>query len=450
MFGRFKSYFRPDGKSQRRVLTLCAALIAFAALLFGGGKQILKGYESLTSTDRLIELSALLSGRHDAALPVTLIEVDDETRLKWGNPLIAPHAAIAELIEAARKSGARAILVDLDLSSDVEIAADSRLMSVLSAYAPDAPPLLLVRAIRFRAEGGSGGQPSIVADSARSTAYDEATAGKPNIHWVSALPELGKDRAVRRIRLWQTVCEGAAGRAFPSPALVAAAWTANPSRSRDLAEFLETRVAAECGKKDVAAPSWPPHAGQIADIPFSLSTGDPSRFLRLGAWSLVDVGGFGVKPAGEADSHPFAGRLVLIGATHADSRDSYLTPIGSMAGVVVLANTLAMARPMVETPEVSPFTQGVLAFVLFAVFAILAARLQGLVAVALIGGVSLGALMLFSRGMDFGAAVEIVALGLTVFALFKIVDSAAGIAFDWRHGLGWRALLKARPQPGGK
>lgn len=434
---------------QRQLLTLAAAALALAGLLAGGGNQIVKSYESLTSTDRLIELSALLSGTHESARPVTLLEIDDETRQHWRSSLVTPRPAIARLIDLARSHGALVVLVDLDLSSDDPAApADPDLSQTLSDYptSKSAPVLMLVRSIGFRNEPRPDRGQAVVAATARATPYDRAVADKSSVLWVSALPELGKDRVVRKVRLWQTVCDGKRGIAFASPALATVARLRLP----DLQTFLKRQAADDCGDELPPAAAWPPLLSQSVDVPYTLKEGSPSRLLRIGAWRLVSMVDGKAALSGEADAYPFKERLVVIGATHADARDFYVTPVGSMSGAVILANTMAMAHPMVETPKAPVLARNLLAIGLFGAFAIIAAYLHVLIAAGLIGAIGLSVLMACSRILGFGAAVEIVALGLTLFALFKILDAAAGIVFDWRHGLGWRALLKERPKAGVK
>ena len=62
----------------------------------------------------------------------------------------------------------------------------------------------------------------------------------------------------------------------------------------------------------------------------------------------------------------------------------------------------------------------------------------------LIGLAGIGTLFTVSRWFGFATAVEVIALGLTVFALYKIADSIVGIIVDWRSGRGWRAIFKDR------
>src|SRR5262245_26882882 len=92
---------------------LTVILVALLTLFGVGGKSLTAAYKSFTETDRIMEMSAVLSGPPEQSFPVTLIKVDDETLSRWGNHPTTPHAAVARLIEIAAKGGALAIVVDI-------------------------------------------------------------------------------------------------------------------------------------------------------------------------------------------------------------------------------------------------------------------------------------------------------------------------------------------------
>jgi len=452
-----KTLFSLHPVGKRRGWSYAAAVLVAVLTLLGVGKGLLEAYEGLTSTDRLIKLSALLSGVERRAIPVTLIEVDDETRTRWGDPVITPHEAIARLLEAARDGGARLIVLDLDLSSDIAGQPPTpELYNELAHYPEAGPPFYVVRPIRFRGTGHEEAE-AFIADSYRKTPYDAVLTNRPNMTWISALPSFGGDRVVRKIRFWQTVCEGAQGEAFPSAALAVAAALENQGAA--LKAFLDERIAEECGGSKPKASAWPRQRRLDASLPFAFTDspkaptfnalgldGKPTALLRrIGAWSLVSVSNGQIEAAGEVDPGIFRDRAVLIGVTHADSRDIYATPLGSMPGVVILANSVALAKVITGTPEASPFVKNLLAITFFLIVAFLGIKLQAAPAMVLIGLVGFGTLLLVSQWFGFAAGVEVIALGLTVFALYKIADSIVGIIVDWRAGLGWRAILKDRP-----
>ncbi len=441
MYSRLDNLLAKDEAPRRHLLTSFIVGLAALILLGGFGQRIIEVFESLNDADRLAALSLVMGGVPEDALPVTLLDVDDATRAAWGAGPVTPRAALAVLIGEARRNGAAAILVDFDLTSEIAGAPpDAALAALLQSYPADAPALLLVRKIGFTRDSDS-----IRAAEASPTPYDGAVAGKANIHWIATLNDISADRAVRKIRLWQSVCDGAAGTAYPSAALAAAALLFSSARhGEDLASFLAARVAVECGQANLPPAAWPPAAEQAAAIPYVITGNSRAPFLfrRIGAGQLVTYENGVAAKAGEIDRDPFAGRVVLLGATHSASGDFYETPLGTMPGVIILANSIVQAKAIVETPPVPAWMRNALAMALFLLFAFVARSFYGAPAVVLIGLIALAALFAISRIFGFAAGVNVIAVAVPGFALFKLVDSIVHIAMGWpKHG--WRALLKS-------
>jgi adenylate cyclase len=98
---------------------------------------------------------------------------------------------------------------------------------------------------------------------------------------------------------------------------------------------------------DLSLPKWDEAQGQRTEDA-------PLRFFRDDDWKINFIGparGFltissdavyqiGVSDQDIAQDNPFRGRIVLVGATFEDSRDSYPTPYGLMSGVEIHANIL--------------------------------------------------------------------------------------------------------------
>ena len=82
MVNLVKTLFSLQPVGKRRAWSYAAAVLVAILTLLGAGKGLLEAYESLSSTDKLIKMSTVLSGTERRAVPVTLIEVDDETA-KW-------------------------------------------------------------------------------------------------------------------------------------------------------------------------------------------------------------------------------------------------------------------------------------------------------------------------------------------------------------------------------
>jgi CHASE2 domain-containing sensor protein len=443
MYSRLDNLLPKDAPPRRRLLTSFIAGLVALILLGGFGQRIIETFEGLNDADRLAALSLVMGGVPEDALPVTLLDVDDATRAAWGAAPVTPRAALAVLIGEAQRNGAAAILVDFDLVSEIAGAPpDAALAALFQSYPAEAPPMLLVRKIGFtRSSDGDG---SIRAAEASLTPYESAAAGKANIRWITTLNDISADRAVRKIRLWQSVCDGATGTAYPSAALAAAALLFSSSRhGEDLDSFLAARVAEECGQANPVPAAWPPAAEQAAAIPYVITgtSRAPLLFRRIGAGQLVTYENGVAAKAGEIDRDPFAGRVVLLGATHSASGDVYETPLGTMPGAIILANSIVQAKAIVETPPVPAWTRNALVMALFLIFAFVARSFYGAPAVVLIGLLSLAALFAISRLFGFAAGVNVIAVAVPGFALFKLVDSIVHIAMSWPR-LGWRALLK--------
>lgn len=434
---------------------LTAILVALLTLL-GGGKSITAAYKSFTETDRIIEMSAALSGAAKNSVPVTLIEVDDETMLRWGGPPITPHAALARLIEAAEKGGASGIVVDIDLAPENAAApADPALLSVIADARTTALPLMFVRSLR--AGSLDADQPEPGPTIVNPTPYDGAIVQSGNAIWVSVLTPLSADRIVRRLRLWQTVCEGAQGVSYPSPALVVAAkFDAAGDRSGDLQKFLAAQVDRRCKRMGAEPAPWPHRVSSDVAIQYMFNAdtqeataktiahkgANVAVFKQTPAWALVSFDGTTAAAAGEIHPQAFQDRIVIIGVTHANSHDVYATPLGAQPGAVILANSIAAASAMADMPEASPLTEILIAILIFVVLAFISYYFQLALSVLMAGVMTVAAALVLSRLFGFEAAIRVVAVTITLFVLHKFLDSLAGIIYDWGHGKGWRSMLK--------
>jgi CHASE2 domain len=447
-----RTWLAANHEARRYALVAAAGLCIMLFTIFAGGKQLKDAYEDMTSPDQLVKLSTFFSGAGSSAFPVTLIAIDDETRAAWGAPQATPQAALAVLVRQAREAKAKAILLDIDLSPEYPVAkADLALLSELAKYPPDAPLLMIVRAVRFRA-----GKGSFEAEALKASPYDAVVASKPNIVWTAAIPEFANDRVVRKIRLWQTVCDGASGAAFAAPALHVAALEGN--RGEALRMFLADEAAAECGNVARTHQGWPARKEAGARIPFvvwgdadtigadfiATPGGDALLIQKASAFRLARFDGSRAEPVGAVATALFEGRVAVIGVTHAESRDVHATPLGTMPGAVILANTLAMAGTIADTPERSYAEK--LAFIvpIFAVLGLLGIRLQVAAATIIVGSIALVLLVILSRLLGFAAAAEIMAYALVMYGLLKLSDSLLTIIHDWRKGVGWRAIFKPR------
>jgi CHASE2 domain-containing sensor protein len=440
----------------RSAWAVITAIVVALLTLLGGGKSITAAYKSFTETDRIIEISVALSGAAKNSVPVTLIKVDDETMLRWGRPPITPHAALARLIEAAAKGGASGIVVDIDLAPENTAApADPALLNVITNTKTTALPLMFVRS--FRSGSLDADQPEQGPTMVNPTPYDDAVAQSGNAMWVSVLTPLSADRIVRRLRLWQTVCEGAEGVSYPSPALVVAArFDTAGDRSGDLRKFLAAQVDRRCKRMATEPLSWPQRTSSDVAIQYMFNTdtqeataktvahngANVAVFKQIPASALVSFDGTSAAAVGEIHPQAFQDRIVVIGVTHANSHDVYATPLGTQSGAVILANTVAAASAMADMPEASPLTETIIAVLVFAVLAFISYNIQLAPAALIAGFITVALALILSRLFGFEAAIRVVAVTITLFVLHKFIDSLAGVVYDWGHGKGWRSMLK--------
>ena len=216
-------------------------MVIAAALLLGGiGSRIVDNYKGMADPNTIAAVSLAMSGVPAGALPVTVLDIDDKTREAGSARSKVPHAALARLIGIAAAGGASAIIVDIDLSGDAGTGTRRTLNwhALLAGYPADGPVLMLARRIVFSA--GPDGR--MEAASSIATPYDGLVRGKANIHWITTLNDIDRDRTVRRIRLWQSVCAKDESAAYPSAPLVAGAFLL-PSRARRFRFRGSSRIA---------------------------------------------------------------------------------------------------------------------------------------------------------------------------------------------------------------
>jgi hypothetical protein len=113
-----------------------------------------------------------------------------------------------------------------------------------------------------------------------------------------------------------------------------------------------------------------------------------------------------------------------------------------MPGALVLANSIVQARVITETAAASPLAESILALAIFLIFAIIARYLVLPFAVLTIGIGSVVGLWVFAHMFGFESGFDIIAMALTGFALFRLVDSLAQIIMDIPKK-GWRVVLKS-------
>jgi len=373
----------------------------------------------------------------DAAPRLAWIDIDDAAHHAWGVPGETRRDKIAQLIAFAARGRPAAIVVDLDLTDPMLGLArdDDVLKRYLEHYAnscSSCPELLLVRTLGPSAYWYAGRGPAL---QARRSFLDPALGTSPKqpwtpgrIMWGTVAMDRDPDLIERRWRLWESSCS-AEGRAVvvSSVTLLAAAVATSTSLASvydALAPHALTCVPRAEASVPGAAPTQPTelHLGKSA---LTLAEDDISRrlFYRI-PWKPNDPNATApavTLPAGEitknAQAVPtiLAGRVVVIGASFAASRDIHMTPIGQMPGALVLINAIdsVLSGDNLRQPSwlVIVLIEGVLILIVSAFFAYLrpAWALVASLATILVGTMTVG-FVAFNSGIWIDSTVPMLAV----------------------------------------
>ncbi len=226
---------------------------------------------------------------------VVIVAIDDAAFEKLGARQPIPRAYLARVLRGIDRSGAAVVGLDIALSVPTSVEDDATLAGAI------------------RALGGqsSGGRHRLVLVDARLP--ETGPLADPAV--VRAAPR-GSDRmpidddgVIRRVAI---APPGSGGGSVPAFALA---------------------ILAQLDGVDAPAPS----AGELWRINF---VGPSGSFLTIPSDALAELGQADTPPV--AEDNPLRGRIVLVGATFAESRDFVQTPVGRMAGVEVHANVVHM------------------------------------------------------------------------------------------------------------
>ncbi|MCK1389037.1 CHASE2 domain-containing protein [Bradyrhizobium sp. 21] len=455
--------------------------------------------EWLIDPDNIISFTVGWRSDSPNASAVTVIDIDDASYDAWGQPLMTPRDKLFDLVEGAERRGAAIIAVDIDVAASATVEDSNMILARLKEYSArqarkERPtPLILVRGLwaEMNASGalavhplsrGSGGQHSPLADAnERLDAFVsavEGSAGNQSILWGSALFQADTTGTIREWRLMEAICDGerSAWRAFPSVGLIAAALShagrqtvadVRDQATRYAQDHCEHR-ADHLGRRGVVVGlQWLARSSSPTILPYLFWPAklEPFRFGSGRDWAgtvvpLLDIRSAVKLQAGDgsirgkyadpdlcnlikkADPSPLScealrDRVVVIGATHRDSRDDHLTPLGPMSGVYVVANTIAGACDSLLAAPKLRTSSALWGGLLFAIFAVLAARLRNVFAVLLGGLVALIFLSSVSNWLliPVSQSYESINTAMIMLAIFLTVGSIAQDVERWLVGI---------------
>ncbi len=332
--------------------------------------------------DFMINWTQGVISSEEETIPFVFIDIDEKTYRKWGEPATVPKDKLAKMLEFARSGDPILIVADVDTSERSAIYSDqalerTQLVDSLTKWAddeggissPNNPTVLFVRSFR-KSPAEDAEYPEL-----RKSILDHLLVENENFHSVSPLFERSLyDYTVRHWRLFEPTCNEGVGNVVPSVQLITAARIylgdldlSKVYRALDLyrpdscdSELDTPQQSLVLGGRRLSLLGDRLNDRIIYKVPWANGSFSQSQIdmisydnqqmplaTHLSARLIVDS-------ESELDPSLLEGRIVVIGSSFVENRDSYLTPIGVMPGAVVLINAIhsllqygQMGRPSV-------------------------------------------------------------------------------------------------------
>jgi adenylate cyclase len=319
----------PRARVLRAMLIGLLVSVAVTALSRTG---ILAGWET-----RAVDAFLFLRERVPAP-EIVLVVIDDDAFAALGQRQPLPRRYLADLADFLLRSGARVVAFDLVVTAPSQPEDDQALVATARRWAAERPGALVFA--------------SLAVPEAGTRAYTLLPPFSPELTALLGFANapVGADGVVRRFTPAVTASGG--GR-IPALSLAALAGSTGLGAGELVARLGAARatiplpVRDEHGRLARAETSL----AQLGGIPWRIDyTGPPGAFTSFPSEPLVALARSGTTP--DADN-PFRDRIVLVGATFLESRDSFPTPTGLMSGVEIQANmvnTLLARRTLLPPP----------------------------------------------------------------------------------------------------
>lgn len=348
---------------------------------------------------------------------IVVVGIDDRAMGKLKSQQAIPREYLATLIRGARRSGARAIGLVVDLSTAAPPGADQALVDAINDAQAEGIPVVL----SFVAQGNK---------EARGTYARPALAVEgPPAGFVNDPVEA--DGVVRRFR---AVVPGLQETPLPSFAL--ALLTATPQGPAPLTPGPEGSITTSAlfWRLRFITPG-PPEPAPLVVTPGAweqINYIGPSRtFVTISSGAVAAA----ADQAAEAPRNPLRGRLALIGPFFSESGERFRTPKGEMAGVEIQANIL---HTLLTRSWVTPATwgwaflaQGLVCLVGAALFASLHPVEAALVSLIAVAGafVPLSHLVYGSGDYWIDLAIPLLAVFIEVRAIDRLEQRRLQVSF---------------------
>lgn len=411
-------------------------------------------------TNQNIALDAMMRGSAETVRDddppgarLAFIDVDSRTwrHPSWGGgePDIAPRDRVAQLVEYAFLQGARLVVLDIMVEGRPNAADQAFAAKIANIVGQpgfrDDGRLVLVRSIRHPLDGEDG------VPMLRESALDPVVARfSERIQVAAPYFKISRDLVLRDWELWSLACKrNEAGEArwtiVPSVQLLVARdlLTGKPATSRRETAFCDHEGSHARGNevetiRSLNAEAWQwvrelaPEAEERPDHEHALANrigfhiGDPPRLGQLRVISAIDVlhesDERSTRAAGKASgAKPLQDAIVIIGQSYPEAHDRHATPLGDMAGSIVLANSIDSMVRHGLLHEPSPWLRFCIALCAIVIVGYLFARWDSLRGTAIALVIVIGALVILSyQFFKFGIWLDF-ALPLIGIQLHRLV-----------------------------
>jgi len=313
---------------------LIGLLVSVAVTAFSR-TGVLAGWET-----RAVDTFLFLRDRV-AAPEITLVVIDDDAFQALGQRQPLSRRYVADLADFLLKSGARVVAFDLVLTAPTAPAEDQALLATVSRWSAARPGSLLFATFAMPADPDGAGGYTLLPPFAPELAGLLGFANAP----------IGADGMVRR---FTPVLPRAGGGWLPALSLTTLAASAGLPPAELAKRLAGDGAAIPLPLREpsgaLAGPTETP-VSQLAARSWRIDfTGPAGAFTTFPSEPLVQLARAGTIPD---QDNPFRDRIVLVGATFAESRDHFPTPTGLMAGVEIhahMVNTLLSRRALLPPP----------------------------------------------------------------------------------------------------
>lgn len=277
------------------------------------------GYFSSVQS-RALDFMQRLQGQRFAS-HIVVVAVDDDAFAALGSRTPIPREYVARIVRGLQRSGAAVVGFDFDFSSPTTPAADGALADAIAGFNERGLSRVVLADTAAEGEGPLGDRRLL-----RSL-----VRGTPRV-------PVDADGIIRRAML--LVPRGPGGVTEPALSVAVAA---------RLAGLDQSALAAALATRQLSLPRWDASGSSLTTAqPVRLTEGETLPIAFVGpAQSFLTIPSDAVAaladPSAEiADDNPLRGRVVLVGGTYKEARDSFPTPVGIVPGVEVHAALVHM------------------------------------------------------------------------------------------------------------